>query len=189
MNNPFRVIPAILFGLLLLFSGCGYRCGNGGALSSYCTITIPYVEGDWNGALTSAIVKEISRSGALAYREEGGALLLHVRILDYYDDHIDFRYDRHKDGKLKKVVIPDETRATIIAEVTVIEAISYQILLGPVRISAEVEYDHDYYSTRDEINVTSLGQLTDIDAAQDASERPLNQRLAKKIVDYVTENW
>lgn len=152
-------------------------------------MTIPFVEGDLDGELTSALIRQVGQSGTFEYRREGGALLLKVEIIDTSDENIGFRYDRNKMGKLKKRLIPDETRATIFAEVSVIETGSGTVLLGPVRLSADVEFDHDFYSSRNGINIFSLGQLTDFDEARSAAQRPLNQALAKKIVDYINNNW
>ena len=175
--------------LILLLTSCGYHFGTGSTINSYRTISVPYVEGDWDGTITSAIIKEISEYTSLAYRDCGGALILKVKVLDYDDENIGFRYDRKKDGNPKDIIIPDETRTSIRAEVVVIEASSGCNILGPVEIFADVEYDHDYYSNRDAINVFSLGQLSDIDEAYDAAQQPLNKRLAEKIVAYVRDNW
>ncbi len=178
----------ILIALLFLTS-CGYQFGTGSHISTYRTISIPYVQDDWDGSLTAAIVKQMAQSSNLIYRETGGSLTLKVRILDYYDENIGFRYDRKKNGELRHIIIPDETRTTIDVEVILMEAATGRSLAGPTRISASVEYDHDYYSNRDAINIFSLGQLTDIDEAYDAAQKPLNQRLAEKIVAYVTDDW
>jgi hypothetical protein len=175
--------------VLLFFTSCGYRGGQGGTLEVYQTISVPYVEGDWDGSLTAALIKTMSASGALAYRNSGGSLTLRVKVLDYQDQQIGYQYDRHKDGKPRKVVIPNETRTTIVTEVAVFETASGNAVLGPVRISSDVEYDHDYYEPRHHVNVFSLGQLTDIESAFDAAQKPLHDRLAKKIVDYVSSNW
>ena len=176
--------------LLLLISitmGCGYRWGDQGSLQKYRTISVPYVIGDWSGSLTAALVKEISVSGVFAYSAEG-SVTLRVRVIDYDDENIGFQYDRNKEGKIKNILLPDETRTTALAEVTLIETISGRTLLGPVQIAADVAFDHDYYATRHRVNVFSLGQLTDIDAAHDAAMKPLHCRLAKKIVEYLLVN-
>lgn len=172
----------------LLTSCCGYHCGPSGTLTSYSTVSIPFVEGDWTGDLTAALVKEVSQSTVLMYQPNGGAITLNVKLLDVRDENIGFRYDRNRDGKLKDRIVPDETRISALAEVTVTETASGSLLLGPVRVSADVEFDHDYYSSG-HVNVFSLGQLTDIDEAHNAVQRPLNQQLAQKIVDYLNDNW
>lgn len=174
---------------LCILTSCGYHYGQSGVLPSYQTIAIPYVQGDPDGALTASLIKEVSQSGAFEYRYEGGALLLDVAIIDTDDENVGFRYDLKKNGKLKKRLIPDETRTTMLAEVSVKETASGKVLLGPVRLSADVTFDHDFYSSRNGINVFSLGQLSDIDEARDAAQCPLHQALARKIVDYITNDW
>jgi len=183
-----KKIVAVIF-LLLAVTSCGYRWGEGGTLTSVHTISVPFVDGDWDGQLTSAIIRQLGVRSRYQYRSEGGSAILKVAIIDAWDDNIGFRYDRTKKGKFKSRIIPDETRFGELVEVVLIEACSGTALLGPVRISAEVDFDHDYYSSRNAINVFSLGQLTDYDEAHDAAERPLNERLAKKIVDYLNANW
>lgn len=178
------------FAILALLCSCAYQLGQGGGLPcQYSTISVPYVIGDQEGSLTSAIVKEIVRSGAFEYRNCSGALTLNVTIIDLGEENIGFRYDRKKRGKLTKDIIPTETRMTIIVEVTVTEAASCCTVLGPVRLSASVDYDHDYYSSRDGVNIFSLGQLSDLDEAYDAAQEPLFRAIAQKIVDYVSQSW
>lgn len=188
-----RFLPFVLSGCFLcgLLNSCqGYHFGEDSGLpAAYSTISIPYVEGDIDGSLTAAIIKAFVRSGTLEYRQCGGALVLKVRIIDYDDLNIGFRYDRKKSGELRHNIIPTETRRTILVEVVVENSASGCIVLGPVRLSASVDFDHDYEYARDEVNVFSLGQLSDIDQAIDAVQTPLNQVIANKIVDYVTQSW
>lgn len=188
--SPFKnKILHCLLACSFLFTGCGYHWGMGGEYSAYSTISIPYVDGDWDGNLTSQIIKEMSRSGHLQVVNTGGSLILKVYIVDVWEDDVGFRYDRKKDGKIRKSIVPDETRLSISADIYLIEAFSGKILLGPVRITSETEFDHDYYSSQCGINVFSLGQFTDIDEARDAANVPLNRRLAEKIVSYINDHW
>lgn len=182
------LLPVLL--LCISLSGCGYRFGecSGTLPCRYSTISVPYVEGDQNGSLTAAIVKEIARSGAFTY-QCNGALILKVVVLDVYEDNIGFRYDRRKRGTLTKDTIPTETRLTIVVDVSVVEAASCCTILGPVHLAASIDYDHDYYSSRDGINIFSLGQLSDLDEAYDAAQTPLNRVIAQKIVDYISQSW
>lgn len=184
-----RISFGLLLPLLLLSSCCGYRFGDGGYASRYQTISVPFVQGDWDGDFTVALVDEIARSGAFQYERDGGAVILLVKILDICDENIGFRYYRNKEGELKKDIIPTETRITAQAEVSLVEAASGSTLLGPARLSASVEFDHDFYASRHASNIFSLGQLVDYDAAYDAVYRPLNRALAHKIVDFVNDSW
>ena len=59
------------------------------------------------------------------------------------------------------------------------------VLGGPTTINAVADFDNSFYSSRNELNKFSLGQLNDIDAARDAVMQPLNRELAERIVDYI----
>jgi hypothetical protein len=170
-------------------ASCHYQFGRGELAQRYATISVPYAEGDQEGDLTTQVIKNLSTSGAFRYVNTGGDLILKIKLIEVRDENIDFRYDRKKRGKLKHSIIPTETRLTVLAEVSLIESGTGQMIRGPTQITASTEFDHTYYSTRDEINVFSLGQLTDIDAAQDAAMHPLNRHLAERIVDYVINSW
>lgn len=185
-----RARAGVLFFLTLILSGCGYQFGGAGSLpQKYYTITVPYVEGDIDGALTAAIIRRISSNGAFEYRHSGGALLLQAKIIEIDDENVGFRYDRHRDGKIKQTIIPTETRLTEIVEVTVVDSGSGCAVLGPVWIRGSIDFDHDFYKSRNGINIFSLGQLTDYDSAEDAAMRPLNEVMAKKIADYICDSW
>lgn len=179
----------IFLTLCLLLGSCGYHFGQGDLPSKYATISIPYAEDDWNGSLTTAVINEIASQGIFKYQREGGSLILKIKILDYYDENIGFRYDRKKSGRLKHTIIPVETRVTMTAEIVVIDASTLESVLGPVVLSADAVFDHEFYSSRNGINVFSLGQLTDYDEAYDAAMRPLNQAMALKIADYLNDSW
>jgi hypothetical protein len=194
-------------GLLVLSTSCGYSLGQGDITAGYSTITIPYVDGDEYGEFTAELVKQISVSGPLRYDRCDGELTLIVSIIDYDYDNIGFRYDRKnvkkkkseeqsissdeedKEKKRSKSIIPCETRVEGIAEVSLIETASGRVILGPAKITASLDFDHEYYDSWNEINQTSLGQLTDYDAAVDGSFKPLFQILAHKISDYIYEAW
>lgn len=170
-------------------TGCQYQFGRGELSQRYATISIPYIEGDQKGELTTDVIKQISMAGAFRYVSCGGDLVLKIKLVDFREENVNFRYDRKKTGELKKSLIPTETRVKAIAEVHLIEGGTNQTVRGPTRIAASVEFDHTYYATRNEINIVSLGQLNDIDAARDAVMHPLNRLLAERIVDYVINSW
>lgn len=177
------------FFLLGFFSSCQYQFGRGELAGQYQTIAIPYVEGDQEGGVTAEVIKRMSETGALRYVSSHGELILKIKLIEFRDENIGFRYDRKKQGELKKTVIPTETRLNAVAEVIITEASSGKIIRGPTRIKTSIDFDHDFYSSYHEINVFSLGQLNDYDAAHDAVMYPLNRQLAEKIVDYVTQSW
>lgn len=175
---------ACFFGLFFLTS-CGYHFGHGNCLLSNQTISIPYVEGDPDGTLTSAVIKTLTSSIDVNYQNCGGNLLLKIKVLDSREENIGFRYDRTRRARIKKYIIPVETRVSLLAQVTLINAQTLCPLLGPVLIMASVDYDHDYYSSRDGVNIFSLGQLIDIDSAEETVRKPLYEELASKIADFL----
>lgn len=185
----------LYFGFVFLTS-CGYHLGQGELTERYRTISVPYVDGDEYGYMTAALVKEISRSGGFIYQNSGADLTLCVVVTDYSFDNIGYRYDRKKNGKIQRDIIPVETRATILAEFSLIEAASGCVVLGPVEMKSSLDFDHDHYnagqiapSDGQAINIFSLGQLTDYDTAVDSVYKPLYLNLAAKIVDYINNAW
>ena len=91
------------FSFLLLIAcwGCGYRFSNEReGPGNHAALSIPYVCGDHDGALTAALVREVVRSGNFRYRDHGGTLILHVTLVDLSEDNIGFRYDRKREGLL-----------------------------------------------------------------------------------------
>lgn len=173
----------------MFFSSCGYRQGEHEAECFQRTINVPYVDGDIDGELTAAIVQEIATSGAYAYKSAGAELLLRVTIVEDSEENIGFRYDRSRKGKLQDWLVPVETRMTLKVDVELLDSASCCTLRGPARIQADVEYDHDFYTIRNQVNIFSLGQLTDVDSAQDVASSPLHQKLAEKIVDWLIYGW
>lgn len=192
-------------------TSCGYRYGpDEGLPSRYSSISVPYIEGDIDGSFTTAVVKAIARSGTFEYRPQNGSLILYIAQVDEDTDNIGFRYDRKKPseltedidknnkdchydqkklGKLTKDIIPVEARIISLVEISVVEAASGNTVLGPVRISGSVDYDHDFYFSRNGVNIFSLGQLIDLEEAYDAVQKPLYDVLAQKIVDYINQSW
>src|SRR5262249_16699121 len=151
--------------MMFAFVSCGYRAME----IPECTysVLVPYVKGDVDGSLTSAIIKEIAASGIYRYQPYSSNYTLEVIILDDYFDHIGYRFDRSKKGKLKHEIIPVETRGGVLVEVVLVDSISSCVIKGPVRLQTSIEFDHDYYTIRNQVNIFSLGQLTDIDSAED----------------------
>jgi hypothetical protein len=192
MNRRYKDILSccLAFSCFILLQGCsGYHFGNGALTERYHTITVPYAEGDFDGSFTTELIKQIAISGVFEYTRTGSDLLLKIRLIDFEDENIGFRYYRNKDDVLTRETIPVETRLSVTAEVSLMDRSTGKEVLPTVRISASTDFDHDYYSTKEAINVTSLGQLTDYDEALDAAEKPLYFNLSKKIVDYVSDAW
>lgn len=175
----------LILPLFLLLASCGYRSGTAGALSSYETISIPYVKNDEDGRMTAALVKVISVESGLQYVKGGGDLTLLVEILAFENENIGYRYDQKDSGKLRHSIIPTETRLIAVAQVMLIDCATGEAIAGPAKITATVDFDHDYERTRNGINIFSLGQLTDYDEAYDAAFHPLYNVLSQKIADFI----
>lgn len=168
-------------------SSCGYHHESENPRLYQRTLSIDPIQEDWNGDLTAALVEQMAASCSIKYRHCGGDLILHVQLEDVDEKNIGFRYDHHNDGKIRKSIIPTETRLTACALVSLEETGSNTTVLGPVRITASVDFDHDYYTTWHGVNIFSLGQLNDYDEAYDAAYPPLIEALAQKIVEYLVE--
>jgi hypothetical protein len=191
--RSFLSIKFALYGLLLmsglgLLAGCQYQFGYGELSQRYTTLSVPYAEGDSKGELTAEVIKKISTSGAFRYVNCQGDLILKIKFIELRDENIGFRYDRKKRGKLRHAIVPTETRLKSVVEAVLTDAAG-RVVRGPTRIAASIDFDHSFYSSRHGINIFSLGQLSDIDAAHDAVMHPLNQQLADRIVDYIINSW
>jgi hypothetical protein len=181
-----------LFGLLLL-AGCGYRIERGEKIA----ISVPYVIGDYEGKLTEALARAVSRTSNFDYSKDDGDWILKAKILKTSNDRIGYRYDRDdRSGKLRSNIVGTENRKEIIVEVSVIDASTSRLIAGPQIIKADAQYDYvDPNSLRDLsfIDPTtgrratsiafSLGQLDSVGAAGEDAIYPIYRVLAQKIVD------
>jgi hypothetical protein len=104
-------------------------------------------------------------------------------------------------GEIKKNLVGSEGRRFIAVEATLLEGKSDTVACGPFHIEADCDFDYvDGDSIQDLTFVNpegivqtvlpfSLGQLESIEAAQEASARPLNVQIAEKIVDAIFCEW
>lgn len=178
--------PLALLALLLL-TACGYQSGSGSVADCHKTICIPFVKGDIEGRLTSELIKEISTCTNLCYQQNGGELVLEVEVLEIREDNIGYRFERSIGTDIPtNRIVPTEERLTAIATVCLKDSCRNCVLMGPVRISSKVDYDHDYYTNITGTPQFSLGQLEDLGVARDVAQIPLDRRLAKRIVEYIS---
>ncbi len=173
--------------LLLCFflTSCGYRFGRGGIRDCYSTISVPYVEGDDTGLMTNALVRTLSTKGGLSYLSSGAQLLLKVCLFEPIDENIGFIYAPEKDGGISNIVVSNEARLRLIAEVSLIDCCSGECVLGPLEISSSIDYDFESDLSNVQAHAFSLGQLEMNNLAKDAAFPSLYTLLAEKIVDYV----
>jgi hypothetical protein len=144
------------------------------------TVYIPYVQGDSTGELTSRLVEAVSNQPGFRV-DESGNYLLRVSILNSREEKLGFRYDPKKLKKGEKDLILNETRAQTLAEVSLVDRYTNTVIGGPAYILGNIEYDHQENSIDNNINDLSLGQLSDIDTAQDVTYIPQDRDLASKI--------
>jgi hypothetical protein len=162
-------------------------------------VTVPYVQGDSDGSLTNELIRALAASGTFECVRQGGRYVLKVAVTADSSQRIGSRYDREDpSGKLKKNLIPTESRRTLTAEVSLIDAATDEILVGPAVVEACAEYDYVDSSSITDLSFVdpgggrrtvinfSLGQLDSIEGAQDDASAPLYRRLAQKIVDSLT---
>lgn len=184
-----RVISVPVFLLLAFLTSCGYRSGQGGFFTSYNTISIPYAANDRCGDLTAAVAKSIDSNGPLRYTRSQGDYTLLMKIIEISDENIGFRYDQNRKGKRTNSIIPSETRRSMTVEVKVRDERQGVDVLGPVILTESIDFDHDFFSSPHHVNEFSLGQLTDIEDAKDSVQKPLNIKMAQKIVDFLYGSW
>lgn len=167
--------------LFLILVGCGYHLD----YPPDCppALSLAEVRGDEEGRFTAALVSALAANSWINYSSCAPYQLI-VEMVDGEEEQIGFRYDRSRKGRLRHFVIPVEARMTLMADV-VVQKGSGQCIAPAVRLMAQVDYDHDYYTLRDGINSFSLGQLTDVDEARTAAQELLYQQMAHKISAYV----
>ncbi|MBT7461839.1 MAG: hypothetical protein HN685_04060 [Waddliaceae bacterium] len=177
--------------MMTLSCGNGYQWGSANTLShSYNTIHTPYVDGDNDGKLTAAIVRELETStGGLSYQQHSGELILHVKILDSYSENIGYRHKKDDNDDSLENIIQVESRLITKVEVSIEETATGKIISGPTLIDDSVDYDYDFDSNRTNLLAYSLGQMTTNENARGIVEDPLNVALARKIVSYINHIW
>jgi hypothetical protein len=170
-------------------SSCGYQYGHGPLLEKYSSMSIPYIGGDKEGRMTAELVRQLSSSGSFTYKNTDAELKLHVKVLDSHEEHVGYQFARDTNNQVLDAIVPTEGRLRHLVEVSVEEVSSGKILLGPKRISADVDFDFDPDLSQENVTSFSLGQFSAVDSARDVAERPLGKEVAKKIVSYVNNSW
>ena len=187
----------LVLGCVLVFlSGCGYRFEGSENSETVMTISVPYVKGDLEGLFNAELSRALSSSGQFECVQNGGMLLLESSILSDGDSRIGYRYDRNPTtGKLRDNIVGTENRRTVSVVVTLKDAYTQDVLIGPLVVSASADYDYvDSNSVRDlvffepnsmpqKVLDFSLGQLDSVEGAHDDTSSLIYAILAQKIVD------
>ncbi|MCH9632325.1 MAG: hypothetical protein S4CHLAM6_06570 [Chlamydiae bacterium] len=183
-----RSVP--LLAIVFFCQGCGYRStAYHNALSSYKTITVPYVEGDAEGQITSQVIQSLSQSGAWKYQTFDAELILKVKILGTKAEDVGYNRFFGSDNQVERWMVPNERLLSILSEVTVIDMKTQKVVLGPKKLSTSVKFDFDPEFNEDNLVGFSLAQYNFVENAQRSAHKPLNEDIAKTIVDYLINCW
>jgi hypothetical protein len=196
-----KILQKLLISFLLsTLSACGYHFGTSDNASTRETLSIPYIQGDSAGQLTNELTQQVSSTGAFRCVQTGGRYTLKVAVLSDGSERIGFRYDRKgTHNKRREDLVAIENRRLIVAEVTLIDSLTNETVLGPEIVKADAEYDYTNPNSIRDLRFKaggfsqptidfSLGQLDSIEGAQDAASTPLYRHLAQKIVDGIMLN-
>ncbi len=180
---------------ILLTQGCGYQWREA---EERPTLAIPFIPGDEDGTLTNEIIRTISASGIAKVHREG-KYRLEVHLKDTQIDTIGYRRDKQKvSGKVSTNIVATEQRKSLSLEASIYDQ-DNRLVFGPCTVSSNIEYDFiDGDSIQDLLFINpkgvpttvlpfSLGQLEPVEAAQEAASRPIYQKLARKIGEFVTQ--
>lgn len=186
----------VAFSFCVVLAGCGYHFEGAQQGKEVVSISLPYIKGDGEGQLNSALAQALAASGRFDYIQRGGEWILQAAIIADGDDRIGFRFDRNPTtGKLRDNIVGTENRRSMSVQITLIDAHTQEILLGPEIVSAHTDYDYvDSNSIRDLTFVTtggtpekvldfSLGQLDSVEGAHDDTSAGVYRLVAQKIVD------
>lgn len=179
---------------LLALSACGYRMDGGDPIA----VSVPYVNGDFEGELTDALVASLSQTSNFRYAgASGGDWTLNAKVLRSTNDRIGYRYDRTpKKAEELPNVLGIENRKVIFVEVSVINTASGRQILGPQTISASADYDYIDPNVLEDITVFdpeaglrkttigfSMGQLDNVGTAGENAIYPIYRKLAQTVVE------
>lgn len=184
----------------VLLSSCGYRVENDERSLTFCTLEVPYFQGDKNGLLTDAVIQELASSGDFHIVRSGGALVLEGKVVKDENEHIGYQYDRDPtSGRRINRLIPNEGRREVSVEISVVNSHTQDIVKGPYLITVSGDYDFvDSDSLQDTSFISgtgmrssvlffSMGQLDSVDGAQSSSLRPIYRHLGIKIAEGLRE--
>jgi hypothetical protein len=159
-------------------------------------VTVPYIPGDANATFNNELVYQLGASGHFVCVPSDGDYILQAAIISDTQSRIGFRYDRDNvSGSLEKNLLGVEDRRAVKAEISFIEAGSGKVVIGPLEVSSDVDYDYtDPGSPRDllytpssgasvSVMQFSLGQLDSYEGAYDSTSREVFRKLAEKITE------
>jgi len=177
----------------LLLSGCGYQWY---AHTERPSVLIPYIRGDDDGSLTQEIARVLTTSGKATLASYTGDLRLQVSIASSQNQTVGYRKDKQKvSGEIRDNIVGCEGRRGLTIIAALYKGNSETPIKGPYTLTSYADYDYvDGDDIRDLIFTNSegvptkvlpfsLGQLEPVEAAQEATSKPLYTDLAQKIAD------
>ncbi len=185
-------MKSLLIGACLVLSSCGYHLPS----SSNQSIAVPYVKGDTSGVFTDFLVRELEMRGWLDY-SSSAPYTLETKIVRDDKDQIGWRYDRKEtSATLENRLRPTEGKRTITVLVTLKNEQTGEVLFGPKKVTADVDYDYVNFDTISDLAFSpapgaplvsvlafSLGQLDSVEGAHRAALKPLYRKLSVLIAD------
>lgn len=188
-----RVVCVLI--LMMGVSSCGYRMTHESSFGQCTTLSVPYVKGDLDGRLTTAIIKKLSESSKWHYAQEQGDCVLDIEVVRHDNSQIGYQYDRVKStAELIDRLIPNEGRRTVRVRLNILDAAREQVLHGPYEIEASADYDFVNFDTYKDLAFVneegiaqsvltySLGQLDSEEGGMEAVLAAVYQTLAEKIL-------
>jgi hypothetical protein len=176
---------------------CGYHFTPSTFEGENVTLSVPYIQGDPKAQLNNEIVRAFTSSGRFTCVQSGGDFFLQVQLLSDTNDRIGYRYDRDtSSGRRLPNILAVENRRKVVANVTLYDSHSGDVVFGPLPITATSDYDYaDPGSPRDLDTVTtsgpfptirySYGQLNTIEGAHDDAGPNLYAHLSQKIMQCI----
>ncbi|HPE85228.1 MAG TPA: hypothetical protein PLO43_03515, partial [Chlamydiales bacterium] len=139
----------LLLSLSFLLCSCGYHFP-----SASHSIAVPYVKGDTSGLLTDFLVRELEMRGWMDY-SGAAAYTLDAKIVREDREPIGFRYDRKgtSDNRISRLR-PTESKCTVTVEVVLRNENTGEIVFGPQKVKADIDYDYVNFDTISDLAFT-----------------------------------
>ncbi|MDN3504740.1 MAG: hypothetical protein P0S95_04100 [Rhabdochlamydiaceae bacterium] len=189
MNLFYKSFSIVI--LVFVTVGCGYHLSSS---NEPISVSIPFIIGDRNGTLTSAIIEEVSKCNNIEYGGSSAPYTLDLEFVSRNDEQIGYRYrTEDNNSALIKNLAATESRQVVRVKVSLISKASHQPLIKPIVVEATIDYDYvDSQSFNDLAFIDSAGATTTVlnrslgqlDAPEDAksiSNNQLYHSLARKI--------
>ncbi|MBI3900886.1 MAG: hypothetical protein HY324_01890 [Chlamydiia bacterium] len=170
----------LVFSIALLLSSCGYQWG---PPTSLPLVAVPFIAGDTEGTLTSELTQALASSGlAQVALSDKAAYFIDAQIVGANNSVIGYRWDKEK-------LEGSEGRKTLAVEVSLREKEGGKAIFGPIQVETSVDYDYAAEEGAKNLLPFSLGQLVAQDLAEETALRPLEEDLARKVVDALFRSW